>query len=395
MNLLESIRVALEAMWANKLRAGLTMLGIIIGVAAVILVVAIGQGGKAKLMSELEKIGTNLFIVYTEAVSSDTVRQDERITLDDIDAIQDKVKTVKAIAPSSYEYAETRTQYKSKQGMIIGTTASYQEVFNLKLKQGSFFSDSDARVGRRAAVINPKMAEDLFGTASPIGQRIVIRSVPVTVIGVSEEGSSMMGPNRQGQAIIPRALWEDIFASNRVDEIEGKAISKETVDSTIKDILNLLHKRHHNNDRYKAFNLEQQMESANKAMEIVTMVIGAIAGISLVVGGIGVMNIMLVSVTERTREIGIRIAVGAKRRDILRQFLIEAVVLSLVGGIVGLMLGTGLSALFSAVLELPFGFSLSTLLLAFGFSSAVGIFFGIYPASKAAKLSPIEALRYE
>lgn len=395
MNLWESVRVALEAMWANKLRSGLTMLGIIIGVAAVILVVAIGQGGQAQIMRELEKIGSNLFIVYAQAVSGDSLRPDERLTVDDAEAVKQKVRTVKDLAPVSYEFAEARTPRKTKQTMVIGATANYQQIRNVQLERGRFFNEADARAGRRTAIINQQLAEDLFGNSSPVGQRIIIRQVSLVVSGVTQEEAGMFGPNRQGQAIVPLSVWQEIFGTTRVDELEASAVSRESVDESIEETLKLLHRRHRNNDRYRAFNLEKEMETANQAMGIMTLIISAIAGISLVVGGIGVMNIMLVSVTERTREIGVRIALGARRKDILSQFLIEAVVISLVGGVAGMLLGIVFSAVLSALLDLPFGLSWSTLLLAFCFSAAVGIFFGIYPANKAARLNPIDALRYE
>lgn len=383
------------SIWANKLRSGLTMLGIIIGVAAVILVVSIGQGGKEQLLKELEKIGSNLFVVYTMSVSNETIGPDERITLDDSQAILDQVPTVKAVAPSAYEYAEAETRKEKKQVLVIGTTADYAEVRNVPLGQGHFFSDLDSRSARRVVVIDERLAEDLFGRTNPIGQKMMLKKVPLLVVGVVKNEEGMFVGSNRSQVFIPISLWQNLFNSARVDQLEISAVSKDQVKESMDKTLKLLHRRHKNTDRYRAFSLEQEMEAANQAMGIMTTIIGAIAGISLVVGGIGVMNIMLVSVTERTREIGVRMALGARRKDVLTQFLIEAVVISMVGGIIGMILGLGGSALLALALKLPPMLSWSPVLLAFTFSAAIGIFFGIYPANKAAKLDPIEALRYE
>jgi putative ABC transport system permease protein len=385
----------LGSIWANKLRSGLTMLGIIIGVAAVILVVSIGQGGKEQLLKELEKIGSNLFVVYTMSVSNETIGPDERITLDDSQAILDQVPTVKAVAPSAYEYAEAETRKEKKQVLVIGTTDDYAEVRNVPLGQGHFFSDLDSRSARRVVVIDERLAEDLFGRTNPIGQKMMLKKVPLLVVGVVKNEEGMFVGSNRSQVFIPISLWQNLFNSARVDQLEISAVSKDQVKESMDKTLKLLHRRHKNTDRYRAFSLEQEMEAANQAMGIMTTIIGAIAGISLVVGGIGVMNIMLVSVTERTREIGVRMALGARRKDVLTQFLIEAVVISMVGGIIGMILGLGGSALLALALKLPPMLSWSPVLLAFTFSAAIGIFFGIYPANKAAKLDPIEALRYE
>jgi putative ABC transport system permease protein len=385
----------LGSIWANKLRSGLTMLGIIIGVAAVILVVSIGQGGKEQLLKELEKIGSNLFVVYTMSVSNETIGPDERITLDDSQAILDQVPTVKAVAPSAYEYAEAETRKEKKQVLVIGTTADYAEVRNVPLGQGHFFSDLDSRSARRVVVIDERLAEDLFGRTNPIGQKMMLKKVPLLVVGVVKNEEGMFVGSNRSQVFIPISLWQNLFNSARVDQLEISAVSKDQVKESMDKTLKLLHRRHKNTDRYRAFSLEQEMEAANQAMGIMATIIGAIAGISLVVGGIGVMNIMLVSVTERTREIGVRMALGARRKDVLTQFLIEAVVISMVGGIIGMILGLGGSALLALALKLPPMLSWSPVLLAFTFSAAIGIFFGIYPANKAAKLDPIEALRYE
>jgi putative ABC transport system permease protein len=370
------------------------MLGVIIGVAAVILVVAIGQGGKSMILGEMEKIGSNLFIVYTQTISNEALSEGERITLEDSQAIIEQISSIKAVAPSAYEYAEAETIRKTKSVMVIGTTADYAEVRNVPIGTGHFFSKSDARSSRRVVVIDERLAEELFGKTSPLGQKIMLKKVPVIVVGIVKEQSGMFG-NGGHQVYIPIGLWQNVFNSTRVDQMEISANSKEEVQESIDKTLNLLHRRHKNADRYTAFNMESQMEMANKTMSIMTTIISAIAGISLLVGGIGVMNIMLVSVTERTREIGLRMALGARRKDILTQFLIEAVAICMVGGILGMILGLGASNLLALALKLPPVFSWAPVVLAFTFSAVIGIFFGIYPANKAARLDPIEALRFE
>ena len=395
MNLLESVRVALESIWANKLRSGLTMLGIIIGVAAVCLVVAIGQGGKNQIMAELEKMGSNLFVVYAMSMSNETITPEERITVEDAQAILNYIPSVKAVAPSAYEFAEVETRKITVQTMVVGTTADYTEIRALPLKSGRFFNEQDTRSARRLAVIDERLAETLFGRSeAALGKKVMLKKVPVVVVGIIKEQQSMFGGGGS-QIYIPISFWQNLFNTNRVDQLEASAISKDQVEESIDKTLKLLHRRHKNTDRYRAFNMEKEMEAANKAMGIMTTIISAIAGISLVVGGIGVMNIMLVSVTERTREIGVRMALGARRKDVLIQFLIEAVVISTVGGIIGMVLGLGGSLLMALALKIPPFFSWTPVILAFTFSAVIGIFFGIYPANKAARLDPIEALRYE
>ncbi|ADI01015.1 MAG TPA: FtsX-like permease family protein [Syntrophothermus lipocalidus] len=395
MNWMESIRIALEGIWVNKMRSFLTMLGIVIGVAAVILVVAIGQGGRSKLLSEMEQIGSTLFVIYIQSVSTDTVTDSERINLQDIRVIKERVPAILALAPSSYEYAEVKSRRGSKQVLAVGTTGDFVKVRNLDLARGRFFSEIDNRAVRRVAVIDEKLGENLFGRADPIGKKILLKNTPTLVIGVAKAGESIFMEGQVRNVYIPFSYWQSLFNSSRVDQLEGKAVNKDRVNEAVKQAKNILNRRHHTTDRYSSFTMEEEMAVADRVMGIMTTIIGAIAGISLLVGGVGVMNIMLVSVTERTREVGIRMAVGARRRDILVQFLIEALVLSLIGGTIGMILGIAGSAIVCLMLKLPPEISPLTIALAFVFSAAVGIFFGIYPANKAARLDPIEALRYE
>ncbi|MDA8440909.1 MAG: ABC transporter permease [Peptococcaceae bacterium] len=399
MDLGESIRVAVEGIWANKLRAVLTMLGIVIGIAAVIAVVAIGQGGKAAINREMEKSGSNLFILYVRSVGTESIAPNERLTLQDATALQNALSTIKLIAPSSVEYADAESNERKTEAVVVGTTPPFVTLHNRTVSPGQFFSTDDIEGRRRVAVIDAGLANALFGGINPLGNQILINNTPVRVIGVIQREKSVfaqfnVGPQRN-YMYIPWTTWSDIFATQRIDQLEASAISKDTVQPTIDKAKAILNRRHSTVDRYEAFNVAQMVSAADKIASILTYIVGAVAGISLGVGGIGIMNIMLVSVTERTREIGIRKALGAQRRDILMQFLIEAVVLSLAGGVIGMLVGIGGAFLASYLLNWPPLISWTTILIAVLFSAAVGIFFGIYPANKAARLDPIEALRYE
>jgi putative ABC transport system permease protein len=395
----EMIAIALEGIWANKMRAGLTMLGIIIGVMSVILVVTLGQGGQAKIMNEMESIGTNLFAVYIGNIEDGDWDQ-YKFTLEDCRIISENVSAIKALVPQVYAATPIQCKRKKETVTVIGTEAEYAEIRNVKIKEGRFFNTIDSSVSRRVMVINQRLAEDVFGSSqAAIGQKITVRQVPVMVCGVSESNSSMFG--QEGPTIyMPIKLEFRLFnsASDGIGSLEGSAISQSRVDEAGRHAIRILKIRHHlkaDDNTYQFETMSQYMETTDRVTSIITVIVGAIAGISLLVGGIGIMNIMLVSVTERTREIGIRMAVGAKKEDIMIQFLIESVVLSLAGGLTGMVLGIGGSAVICAILDMPLIVSFKTVILAVVFSMAVGIFFGLYPANRAARQDPIEALRYE
>lgn len=397
MNLWEMIKVALEGIWANKLRSSLTMLGIIIGVLAVIIVVSIGQSGREKIMTEMESIGSNLFVIWVQA---DEDVEQYVMKPEECRIIKASVSSIRDLVPVGYRSAVVQSRRKKESSMVIGTDAAFAKIRNVEMADGRFFNSVDNAVSRRVIVINTKLANDLFGQGSdPIGQKLLVGQMPMIVCGVSKPESSFFdGGQERAMLYMPVNLFLSTFDEDGIYELEGSAISKDKVTEATKLAVKVLSIRHHvkgNAQIYRAFNMEQEMQAANKVTGILTLIIGAIAGISLLVGGIGVMNIMLVSVTERTREIGIRMAVGACRRDIMIQFLIEAVVLSLLGGTIGMVLGLGGSAVICKLLSLPFVVSPWTVVVAFLFSSAVGIFFGLYPANRAARLDPIDALRYE
>ena len=398
MDILESIKVALEGIWVNKLRSALTMLGIIIGVAAVIAVVTIGQGGRAAILSSLESMGTNLFVVYPSSRSATTpITRQDLITLEDVETVKNIVPTVKAVVPASYLSIMTQVGRQKERTTIICTDQDYKNIRNLELVEGRYFTSEENKSRRRVAVINEELAKTYFPGESALGKQVYIMNTPFVVIGVAKNDPSNFlgfGGDPPKEAAVPFHTGETLFRNLRI-QIEGQTYSKEEVQETIDQIVKLLHKRHRNEGKYRGYSLDQEVATANKILGIIALIIGSIAGISLLVGGIGVMNIMLVSVTERTREIGIRMALGAQRRDILVQFLIEAVVMCLVGGAIGIILGTGGALAVALIAKWPPLITPGTIFIAFFFSASIGIFFGIYPANKAAKLDPIEALRYE
>lgn len=391
MNLLESIRVALEGIMVSKLRSFLTTLGIVIGIAAVIAVVAIGQGGRAVLMSEMEKIGTNIFAIYVDWRSNKQITGRE-FDLSDVAMIKDKVPGVTRLSPHSQIMGDIRGPKDKKYARITGVTSDYPYIRNFNMKQGRFFTEEDDSGKRRVAVIDEDLAGQVFGRAEALGSKINLGNTPFLVVGVVAKEESALGFSENPSVYIPIQVWQVMF-NDQVQTLEGSAVSKEKVEEAMNQAVKLLERRHREPGKYASFSMEQEMQAANKITGIMTLIIGAIAGISLFVGGIGVMNIMLVSVTERTREIGIRMALGARRRDILVQFLIEAVMLCLLGGVIGMALGIGGAYLIAKIAKWPPLVSWWTALLAFAFSAAIGVVFGILPANKAARLNPIEALR--
>jgi len=390
-NLWESVRVALEGIRANKLRSFLTTLGIIIGIAAVIAVVAIGQGGRAMLMAEMEKIGTNIFAIYVDWRSGEqpTGRMFE---LSDVQVLKDKVPGISHLSANSTIMDDVRGARDKRYSQIWGVSPDYEHIRKLNIKTGRFFSPEDNSLGRRVAVLDEALADQIFGRTAPVGNKVSIGSAPFLVVGVVAKGDSMLGFSEEARVFIPSRSWHNLFGAY-VNNLEGSAVSREKVQETMDQAVKVLERRHNGSAQYISYSMEQQMESANQITGIMTLIIGSIADISLLVGGIGVMNIMLVSVTERTREIGIRMALGARRRDILTQFLIESVVLCVIGGVIGMLLGVGGAFLIARLAHWPPLVSWWTMLIAFTFSAAIGIIFGLLPANKAAKMDPIDALR--
>jgi len=397
MNLLECIRVALEGIKANKMRSALTMLGIIIGVSAVITVVSIGQVGQSAILTTLEQIGTNLFQVYPRSSEQAPLTLADMMTVQDIEVIKNLATDIQYISPINNRSLAAKYERKSKRVYAYGVWPEYKNIRNVELEKGRFLSEADEEGSRRVIVIDSKLAEDLFGNGEALKQQIDIFGTSMTVIGITKRNDSILfgGPDTPSTVYMPFSTFSSLDNYPYVPYAEASAVSKEKTESAMNQAKRILEKRHHTEDKYATYSLQQDLEQIDTVMNILQLVIGSIAAISLLVGGIGVMNIMLVSVTERTREIGIRKALGAKYSDIVTQFLIEAVVICSIGGAIGTLMGLtgGLAA--AVIAQVPPHISPLTIVIAFGFSTFIGIFFGLYPAIKAAKMSPVDALRYE
>ena len=416
MNIAEQIRLALRALSVNKLRSALTMLGIIIGVGAVITLLSVGAGVQNLVRGQLQSIGTNLLFVVSGNLSGNTGRSSSglSITVSDAEAIADpfNVPDVVAVAPEVRSNADVSYGKTQLRVSVSGVTPAYAPVRNRTIGLGSFIDDADVNARSRVAVIGSAIAEKFFGETAtyPVGATIKINNIPFRVIGVLDEKGGTGGPggNQDEVVMVPMSTAHERlfprFHSRKgepmLSVVYTQVVSEDRMEAASQEISDLLRDRHdirfQDEDDFTVINQQDLLSIFGQITNVLTVFLGAIAGISLLVGGIGIMNIMLVSVTERTREIGLRKAVGAKRRDILLQFLIESVVLALIGGLLGIALGAsgavGISRLQNDLVAVVTPQSIA---LATGFSAAVGLFFGIYPATRAARLNPIEALRYE
>ena len=407
-NIPSTIKISVRALRVNKMRSALTMLGIIIGVGAVIAMLAIGTGASEKITQQISSIGSNLIIILPGSTTSGGLRMgmgsQPTLTRDDADAIVKECSAVQEAAPVLNGAAQIVYSNQNWSTGVYGTTASMLIIRDWPLSYGRAFTEQDIRNATKVAILGQTVVENLFGSIDPVGQMIRIKKVPFMVIGVLDrKGQSPQGQDQDDTIYIPvTTAQKKIFGTafpGMVRTIMVKAKSTEDLAPAERQINELLRQRHHLSARqdndFTVRNLTQIMQVAEQSTKVMTLLLGAIASVSLLVGGIGIMNIMLVSVTERTREIGIRMAVGAKTWDIRLQFIIEALTLSLIGGLAGILTGITGSKLISALAGWSTIVSVLSILLAFGFSGLVGIFFGFYPAYKASLLNPIDALRYE
>jgi putative ABC transport system permease protein len=415
MNLLLILRVAFRALSKNKTRAGLTVLGIVIGVAAVILLVSISQSAGQMIQDQFQNLGTNLVMVFSGSRSRGGVARGAKsvvtLTSADADAIAGECPTVRAASPAVYASGQVVAGNQNwSPNQIIGVNASYATVANWQMAAGDFFTGNDVRSAAKVCVIGKTVAKNLFQNSNCVGATIRVKSIPFTVIGVLEsKGANLFGQDEDDIVMAPfTTINKRVFGSpfNNVHVIYALAWSPNRMPEMEEEIRLLMRQRHRIGERdaddFTVFNRSEILNVLKIITTVMTVLLGSVASVSLVVGGVGIMNIMLVSVTERTREIGIRLAVGARSRDILRQFLVEAVVLSLLGGVIGVGLGiaaavgaTRLITMLMGGVECPMTISVPAVLVALVFSGSVGMFFGYYPARKASRLDPIESLRYE
>ena len=407
MDLLNIIRVAFRALVRNKMRAALTMLGIIIGVAAVIAMVSIGQGASASVQAQIESIGTNLLFVSAGAQNVGGVRSGtgdtgtNTLTVDDLQAIKREVPSVSMVTPNVNARSQLVAGNMNWNTAVTGVSEEYPEIRKWPVANGSFFTDADVRTAARVIVIGQTLADNLYPGTDPIGQDIRVLNLPFRIVGVmARKGQDPQGRDQDDVAFAPyTTVQKKILGRDRVQIAFVSAISQDATYTAQSQITELMRQRHklaasEPND-FTVRNMTDVAEAANETSKTMTILLACIAGVSLLVGGIGIMNIMLVSVTERTREIGIRMAIGARSSAVRSQFLIESIVLSLTGGMVGIVLGVAFSLAIPAFLGWPTLVSMMAIIGSALFSAAVGIFFGYYPARKAASLDPIEALRYE
>ncbi|MFO7277370.1 MAG: ABC transporter permease [Pseudomonadota bacterium] len=399
------IKVAAQSILRNKLRTFLTMLGIVIGVAAVIVMVAVGYGAQSRIEAQIRGLGTNMIVIMPGALNQGAVSQGagtfNSLTLGDYEKLVREGTLLSAVSPVIF----TRLQAIGPRGnwrtVVNGVSPAYQIIRDWPVASGTFFTESDVRSMRKVAVLGATVAQNIFGDVDPVGQQVQLRNVPFTVIGVlARKGQNAGGQDQDDVILMPYTTAQNRLSGwSRIGQILASTYSPADIPAAQEEIRGILRESHrlgsNDDDDFTIRNQDELAEAAQSTTRVMSLLLAAIASISLLVGGIGIMNIMLVSVTERTREIGIRLAIGARGSDVLTQFLVESVAISMIGGLIGLLTGYAGAAILGRIT----GWSTSTppeaVLIAVGFSAAIGVFFGYYPARRAAALDPIQALRYE
>lgn len=412
MNYINLFKIALKAIAANKMRSFLTALGIIIGIASVITMLAVGQGTKLSIQASISEMGSNMIIIHPGADRRGGVKQDassmETLKLDDYQAIKDECKYIKAISPMVSSGGQFIYGNENTPSSIYGVNQDYLDIRQISISDGEMFDDGDIKTSAKVCVLGQTVVDNLFPDGSePIGKIVRFNSIPFRVIGVlKKKGYNSMGMDQDDLVLAPyTAVMKRILAQTYLSGIQCSAITEEATEYATSEIREILRRTHRLKDESPKtdadeddFNIRSQEELAsmmNNTTNMLTILLGCVAGISLIVGGIGIMNIMYVSVTERTREIGLRMSVGARGIDILNQFLIEAVLLSVTGGVIGVIIGVSASYAIQTFVHWPIAIQLWTIVMSFAVCTFTGIFFGWYPAKKASNLDPIDALRYE
>ena len=397
MSIVENIKIAFSSIFVHKMRSILTMIGIIIGVSSVIFIVALGQGGTEKLKSLIVGSGNTVSLSYSPSEEEMKENPDalwSPFTEDDIRAVE-TIPEVSKIVTSSDEFGNVRYRENTIESSISGINQTYIEVNELNVSSGRNLLPSDFLGGGRAAVISSGLSKELFEKEEPLGKIIYVQSQPFEVVGVLEKPTGLLASFSSNEVYVPWKTWRTITGNNKISSITIQAENTEKLQEAGTKAAQLLNQIHGTEEAYQVTNMEEIAEGIGQITSIMTLIIGCIAGVSLLVGGIGVMNIMLVSITERTREIGTRMALGATRGQILFQFLVEAMTLTLIGGTIGILFGAGVAYLVSSIIGFPIIVSLPIVLIGLLFSMFIGIIFGILPANKASNLDPIDALRYE